>query len=172
LRAVRDLLGKEIIDPRITTLEEQLSALVDTGGAYIGGNVDTGGGDFVGWDKNVNVGGRSIHVGGSVSNSTLVTGDGNTINNTQNIFAPVYLAIQESKRTPAEKGDLTADVKEIEAQVVEGKLVDESFLGRRLRNLKRMAPDIAEVALATLAGPGAVVGMAVKKIAEKVKAEE
>ena len=141
------------------------------GGAYIGGNVNTGGGDFAGRDKNVNVGGRSIYVGGNVKDSTLITGDGNTANKVQNIFAPVYHAIQESNRTPAEKEDLTADVKEIEAQAAGGALADESFFARRLRNLKRMAPDIAEIALAALAGPGAVVSMAAKKIAEKVKAE-
>jgi hypothetical protein len=141
------------------------------GGAHIGGNVNTGGGDFVGRDKNVNVGGRSIYVGGSVQGSTLIAGDGNTTNNTQNTFVPVYHAIQESQRTPAEKTDLTADVKEIEAQVVQGELVDESFLARRLRNMKRMAPDIAEVIFAALAGPGAVVGTVVKKLAEQVQKE-
>ena len=138
------------------------------GGAYVAGSVNTAGGDFVGRDKHVNAG---IHVGGNVSNSTLVTGNGNTVNNTQNIFAPVYHAIQESQRTPIQKEDLIADVKEIEAQVVKGELVDESFLSRRLRTLKNMAPDIAKVALAALAGPGAVVGALVKKVAEKVKAE-
>jgi hypothetical protein len=145
------------------------------GGAYVGGNVNTGGGDFVGRDKHVTVE-RGIHVGGGVSNSNLIAGDNNTINNSathiQNVFAPVYHAIQESARTPAEKSDLTADVKEIEAQVVQGELVEESALSRRLRNLQRMAPDIGDVALAALAGPGAVVHAVVKKIAEKVKAGE
>jgi hypothetical protein len=129
--------------------KEESSEKVNTaGGAYVGGNVNTGGGDFVGRDKNVNMGGI-----------------------TQNIFAPVYHAIQQSQHSPVEKADLTAEIKEIEAQVVQGQLVDESFLTRRLRSLKRMAPDIAEVALAALAGPGAVVSMLAKKVAEKVKAE-
>jgi hypothetical protein len=145
------------------------------GGAFISGNVDTNGGDFVGRDKHVNIE-RGIHVGGSVSNSNLIAGDHNTVNSSathiQNVLAPVYNAIQGSERKPAEKTDLTADVKEIEAQVVQGELVDESILSRRLRNLQRMAPDIGDVALAALAGPGAVVHAVVKKIAEKVKAGE
>lgn len=139
------------------------------GGAYIGGNVNTAGGDFVGRDKHVNV--NSIHVGGSVSNSTLIAGDGNTASHAQNLFAAVYRAIQQSPRATAEKDDLTAEVQEIEAQVLQGEAVDESFLARRLRSLKRMAPEIAEVAFAALSGPSAVVSTVVKKIAEKVKTE-
>ena len=133
----------------MTDIKKNKPTAVNTeGGAYIGCNVNTGGGDFVGRDKNVQI---SSH--------------------TQNPFAPVYHAIQESQRTPAEKTDLTADVKEIEAQVVQGELVDESFLARRLRTLKRMAPDISEVILSALAGPGAVVGTVVKKLAEQVQKE-
>lgn len=41
----------------------------------------------------------------------------------------------------------------------------------RLRNLKKMAPDVAEVALSALAGPGAVFGTLVKNIAKKIKDE-
>ena len=56
LRAVRDLLGQEIVDPKITALEEQLSPLVDTGGgSFINADVNTQGGDFIGRDKIVNI---------------------------------------------------------------------------------------------------------------------
>jgi hypothetical protein len=128
--------------------EENSEKVNTAGGAYVGGSVNTGGGDFVGRDKIVNLGAL-----------------------TQNIFAPVYHAIQESQRSSVEKIDLAAEVKEIEAQVAQGEPLDESFLSRRLRSLKRMAPDIAEVAFAALSGPGAAAGVLVKKIAEKVKAE-
>ncbi len=122
------------------------------GGAYIHGSVNTGGGDFVGRDKNT-----SISIGGDVSSS--------------NIFAPVYQAIEQAALPAQDKDDLKVEVKEIEAEVVKGALVDESFLSRRLRNLKRMAPQIAEVAFAALAGPGAAVAALVKQVAEKVKSE-
>jgi energy-coupling factor transporter ATP-binding protein EcfA2 len=54
LIAVRDILGREVVDPKIATLEEDLRPLVDTGGgSFVNGGVDTGGGDFTGRDKTV-----------------------------------------------------------------------------------------------------------------------
>jgi len=144
------------------------------GGAYIGGNVNTGGGDFVGRDKKVTGNETKISVGGSVSGSNIVVGNNNVVTNTistHNIFAPVYQAIEKSPRPIQEKEDLKADVTEIEAAVAKGEAVDEPWLSRKLRTLKRMAPDIAEVALSALAGPSAVVATIVKLVAEKVKAE-
>ncbi len=123
---------------------------VDTGGgAYIGGSVHTGGGDFVGRDK-------ITHAGSAT--------------NLQNVFAPVYTAIQQAVLPAQEKDDLAAEVKEIETAIVAGE-VKEPWLERKLRSLKKMAPDIAEVALAALGGPGAAAGAIVKKVAEKVKSE-
>ena len=115
--------------------------------------------------------GVRVFVGGNVTASNIVVGNNNTV--TQSVivsFKPVYQAIENSKRAPAEKADLAADVKEIE-DIVQAGTVDESFLTRRLRNLKRMAPDIADVAFAALAGPGAAVSAIAKNIAERVKAE-
>ncbi|MDX9991624.1 MAG: hypothetical protein RBS68_06185 [Anaerolineales bacterium] len=133
------------------------------GGAY------TGGGEFTGRDKNV-----TVSIGGNVSGN-MVIGDGNTIHsggttNIQNIFAPVYEAIQQAGLPALEQEDLTAEVKEIETAIIQDE-IDESWLTRRLRSLKKMAPEIGEVALAALAGPGPAVGAIVKKVAEKVKAE-
>lgn len=52
LTAVRDLLGGEVVDPKIAALEAELRPLIDTGGgSFITGGVDTHGGDFVGRDK-------------------------------------------------------------------------------------------------------------------------
>jgi hypothetical protein len=149
---------------------------IDTGGgAYIGGGVNTGGGEFVGRDRVTNNSGTNISVGGSVSGSNIVVGNNNTVSNnnvsTQNVFAPIYQAIEQSAHSAQDKDDLKAEYKEIETAVAKGQAVDESWLSRRLRNLKRMAPDIAEVALAALAGPGAAVAVVVKQVAEKVKAE-
>jgi hypothetical protein len=118
------------------------------GGAYIGGKVDTGGGDFVGRDQ-------------TVTNYT----------STQNVFAPIYHAIEQSARPVQEKEDLKAEMQEIEAAVAKSEPVDEPWLSRKLRALKRMAPDIAEVALAALSGPGAAVAAIVKNVAKKVQAE-
>jgi len=130
-------------------------------------------GDFTGRDKFVHNQETSIQVGGNLAGN-IVVGNNNVVSNTvatQNILFPVYQAIDASTRPPQDKADLKADVKEIETAVAQNKPVDETWLARRLRNLKKIAPDIAEVALASLAGPGAAVAAIVKQVAAKVKAE-
>ena len=153
---------------------------IDTGGgAYIGGGVNTGGGDFVGRDfikrdRNVNNSGTNISIGGNVNGSNIVVGNNNAVTSSttmQNIFAPVYQAIEQSVRPAQEKEDLKAEFQEIQVAVAKGEALDEPWLLRRLRSLKKIAPDIAEVALSALAGPGAVAATIVKKVAERVKAE-
>ena len=134
----------------MTNKKQANSSINTAGGAYIGGNINTQGGDFVGRDKNIVINNAS----------------------TQNIFAPVYHAIEQSTRPAQEKQDLQAEIKEIETAALKSGPVDETWLSRKLRTLKRIAPDIAEVALAALAGPGAALGAIVKKVAEQVKAEK
>lgn len=151
--------------------KKQNNQVSTEGGAYLGGNVQTGGGDFVGRDKIISGGERSLAVSGDISGSTLVTGDGNVVVNTRTLFAPVYRAIQRSSRPAQEKTDLAAEVKDLETEVQKGAAADEGFLARRLRTLKRMAPDIGELLLSALSGPGAVVSTLVKKVAERVKSE-
>ena len=144
------------------------------GESHDSGKINTGG-DFVGGDKNISGGERNINIGGSVTGSgaTLFVGDGNIVTNnfTQNVFEPVYQAIEKSTRSDQDKKDLSDDVAEIEAVVGKSQSVDESWLSRRLRNLKKIAPDIAEVALSALAGPGAVAVTVVQKVAARVKEE-
>ena len=159
-------------EERRKTKDERNDGVNTEGGAYIGGGVNTGGGDFVGRDKNISGGAGSVVVGGSVTGSTVITGSGNTVGgSTQNIFAPVYQAIQSASLPAQQKEDLSAEVEEIEGQIVKSEAVDESFLARRLRGVKRMAPDIFEILLAALNGPGAVVNAVARKVAERVKAE-
>ena len=113
----------------------------------------------------------NIYVGGDVKESNIVIGNENNITITKNIFKPIYRAIEKSSRDEAEKADLVADVNDIESEIAKGEQANESFLARRLRNLKKSAPDIAEVALSALAGPGPAISTIVKKVAEKIKAE-
>jgi hypothetical protein len=145
------------------------------GGPNIGSDINTGGGDFIGRDKNVHGNETHLRIGGSVSGSSIVVGNNNVVTgntSTQNIFKSVYDAISRSSRTALEKDDLKAEVQEIEEKVSQQSgLIDESWLARRLRNLKGVAPDIGEIALSALAGPGVAVAAIVKKVAERVKAE-
>lgn len=92
------------------------------------------------------------------------------------LFNQLYSAIEtNAKVSPANKEDLKAEVKEIQSTVTEAaqknEKVDEGFLARRFRNIARMAPDVLDVVVATLANPLAGLGVAVKKIAEKAKEE-
>ena len=126
---------------------------IDTGGgAYIGGDVEVKDGDFVGRDQYKTVG---------LSGPEIAA-----------LFQPIYAAIEARPNTPAQdRADMAAEVEEIQAEVAKGDEADEGFLARRLRNLKRMAPDILEVVLATLANPLAGLGKVAEKVAKKMQAE-
>lgn len=96
-------------------------------------------------------------------------GNSNKVNFVQKEFEPVYEAIADSSHDATEKQDLAAEVDEIRDEVAKGEQANESFLSRRFRNLKKMAPDIADVLLSALLGPGAATSTIVRKVAKKVK---
>ena len=117
---------------------------------------------------NVNVAGGNI--------TTHQTTTGLSEAEMKQLFDRLYAAIETRAETPtANKEDLKAEVKEIQSTITEAaqknEKVDEGFLSRRFRNIARMAPDVLDVVVATLANPLAGLGVAVKKIAEKAKAE-
>jgi cell division septum initiation protein DivIVA len=117
---------------------------------------------------NVNIAGGNIR--------TQHTTTGLSAGEIKQLFDGLYAAIEtHAKASPADKEDLKAEVKEIQATVTEAaqknESVDEGFLSRRFRNIARMAPDLLEVIVATLANPLAGLGVAARKIAEKAKAE-
>jgi hypothetical protein len=70
---------------------------------------------------------------------------------------------------------LKAELQVIQSTVTEAaqknEKVDEGFLSRRFRNIARMAPDVLDLVVATLANPLAGLGVTVKKLAEKAKEE-
>jgi hypothetical protein len=92
------------------------------------------------------------------------------------MFDGLYHQIDaRSKTSPVDKEDIKAEVKKIEAAVTGAarkcEKIDEEFLSRRLRKIARIAPDVLDVVVATLANPLSGLGVAVKKVAEKAKAE-
>ena len=142
-------------------------------GLQIGGNVHITRGDFVGGDKNVTVDKGAVFVGGDVQGSHIVTGNHNQIGNQElmhdDLFAEILEKIEQRSDTPAEdKEDLKANVAEIKAETEKEEQADPSFLARRLRNIQRIAPDIAEVVLATLANPIAGFAAIVKQVAQHI----
>jgi len=159
------------------TSKPQSAQNIDTnGGAYIGGNVDTGGGDFVERDKIVNSYNRSVSIGGNVSNSNIVTGDHNVVGSMVNLHEEYIQQIYEAidahpDADELDKEDMKGIVEEIQKEDQKGTEADKTFIARNLRTLKRMAPDILEVALAAITNPLAGFGVVARKVAEKMKAE-
>jgi len=149
----------------------------DTGdGAYVGGNVNTGGGDFVGRDKVTKAEKGGVAIGGNVSGSNIVVGDNNVVDSSvtkqeehiQNIFNMID---NRPDTGPVDKEDLKVLVKDIQEESTKGEGASETFISRQLRNIKRMAPDILDVVLSALSGPAAAFGVVAKKVADKMKAE-
>lgn len=162
------------IDSKLNTDMSKDSKLEAKGGTYIGGNLNTGGGDFVGRDKHVHSNQTNIRIAGNVSGSNIVAGNNNMVSSnssTPNIFATAFTAINRSARTLEDKEDLRAEIQEIETAINQLSSIDEIWLARRLRHLEKIAPDIAGIALSTLTSPNITVATAVKEVALKVKRE-
>lgn len=139
------------------------------GGAYVGGRVETSGGDFVGHDQTKITGDGSAL--GDHPHTTVVkqTADPEAI---ARAFGELYTRIEARPETPsAQKDDLKAELEEVKEEIAKGEAADEGFIARRLRNVGRMAPDILEVVLAALTNPAAGLGLVAKKVAERIRAE-
>jgi hypothetical protein len=70
---------------------------------------------------------------------------------------------------PAEKTDLKDNVAKVADEVSKGKQADSSRLERLLNVILSLAPDIFDVAIATLANPLAGLGLVAKKIGERAQ---
>ena len=140
------------------------------GGAYVGGSVTVERGDFVGRD-NINISGDGNVIGNN-SRSTVFkqSADPEAL---ARAFGQIYAAVAAHPATsPADKADMKAELEEVEQELAKGEAADEDFLTRHLRNVGRMAPDILEVALATIASPVAGLGLVAKKVADKVRGKD
>ena len=111
---------------------------------------------------------------GNLDRSSIIVSNNNSISKNVNIaplfetiyhFVDVHPKLQSGKKQDAKK-----QLKEIQTALEEQK-PDEDFLARRFRNLKRMAPDIAEAAFETLKNPASGVVEVVRRIAKKVTGE-
>lgn len=122
-----------------------------------------------------NAGNGSIVIGGNVHGSNIVMGNNNNVSNqTINItqsFETIYKFIDEHPKLQAgKKEDAKAELAEIKTALEEPN-PDEGFITRRFRNIKRMAPDIVEVAFETLKNPISGVAEVIKRIAKKMAEE-
>ena len=118
----------------------------------------------------LSAGNGSIVIGGNVQGS--VVGNNNTVSNQSVNITPLFETIynfveQHPKLQPAKKQDAIEELKEIRAALDEPK-PDENFITRRFRNIKRMAPEIVEVAFETLKNPVGGVAEVIKRISKKM----
>jgi CHAT domain-containing protein len=159
-----------------------------SGGVNIGGNAKIKG-DVVGRDKNVKVDKTVVNTGGGayVGGDVNVSGGGKFVGRDDNsqtglsaedvakLFGSIYQQIDAKPNLPSrDKEDLKADVKDVEietAKVAQGQKPDESFLERRLRSIKRMAPDILDVIASTFASPTLGAATVIRKVIDRVKQE-
>jgi len=112
--------------------------------------------------------------GGNIT--THQTGSSLSVAEIERLFSQLYSTVEARPATSqADKEDLKAEMKEIQSTVTmaaqKNERVDDGFLSRRFRNIARMAPDVLDVIVATLANPLAGLGVAVKKIADKAREE-
>lgn len=127
--------------------------------------------DGIGRDRNIIAGDRSVVIGGDMNNSSIVTGNNNRVN-TSSKFEELYQQVDKRPNLTAnDKSDLKSELKAFEDDDNKGPEANEGFLAQRLRNVKRIAPDILEVATAAILNPAAGFGVIAKKVAEKMKAE-
>jgi hypothetical protein len=127
--------------------------------------------------------GVSISIGGSVSQSQVVGAGGDVVvegsfqaagqpDALAAAFAAIYQRIEARPPDPkVDKAEVKEAVEKIEAEVKQGEAADPGKVEMRLRMLAAMAPDILEVAAATLANPIAGVATVIRKVAEKARAE-
>ncbi len=120
----------------------------------------------------LSAGDNSVVIGGNVQGSNIVIGDNNVVSSQSINTAPLFQTIYQFVEThptlaPETKQDAKEELKEIQTALEEPK-PDESFLARRFRNLKRMAPDIVDVAFETLKNPIGGVAEVIKRIAKKM----
>lgn len=123
----------------------------------------------------LNAGNGSVVIGGSVERSNIVVGDNNVVSNQSIHLAPLFETIyqvveKQQELAPAEKEDVKAELQEIQTALEESH-PDETFIVRRFRNIKRMAPEIVEVAFETLKNPVGGVAEVIKRISKKMAEE-
>ena len=126
----------------------------------------------------------NVSVGGSNTGNIATSGARITNRNSFNRADPSSAALAELFSALLEKVEATPEadkaitapmVQQLQAaaerlQTGEAKPEDEGFFEQRLKALYAMAPDIGEVAIATLANPPAGIALVIKKIAQKAQA--
>lgn len=123
----------------------------------------------------LSAGSGSIVIGGNVERSNIVSGNNNFVSNQNINLALLFRNIHEivdakTNLQPDEKSDIKAELQEIQTALEEAQ-PDETFLARRFRNLRRMAPEIVDIAFETLKNPIGGVAEVIRRISKKMSEE-
>lgn len=111
----------------------------------------------------------NVTIKGNVAGRDIIE---KNVTNVNISFTPVYEAVKKNKTIPPKTKKMVENtVKQIEQEVKKGNKAKPSFIQQRLENIQKMAPDILEVVIATLQNPSAGIGLAVKKVVNRFKAE-
>lgn len=154
------------------------------GGAYVGGNVRTGG-DFVGRDKIVRgdevrgdkIGGDKYKVGDITGSSGIAIGRNSQATVNQGIsatdlvilFAPLMQAVQSA---PADKqGEAMQKVSELIGETQKGKEADDSRIGKLIDGFVGLVPSAVSTVVSAFASPilAGIAGPVTKYVLEKIQ---
>jgi len=149
-----------------------------SGGISISGDVASG--DVIGGDRVTR--GDVITVGEVGAGAAVAAGRGAaaSVGESSELVAALaqWQAQMEAKiekqpdLSTDDKKDLKDQVGKIQAEAAKGEQADVGRLERLVNTLGVMAPDIFEVAVATLANPIAGIGLVFKKVGDKAKLEQ
>ncbi|MBK8781102.1 MAG: hypothetical protein IPO22_04750 [Anaerolineales bacterium] len=121
----------------------------------------------------ISAGNNSIVISGNIQGSKVVMENHTTTQsiNIAPLFKEIYKQVEANQELSSEgKQDVKQELEEIQT-TLEQPNPDETFLARRFRNLKRMAPEITEIAFETLKSPMGGVAEVIKRIAKKATEE-
>ena len=113
--------------------------------------------------------GGIVITGGQISQAVLSVGDYNQIQSQK--FKEIIERVDKRENTSEQtKEEIRQEIVAVKAAIKDGDDdASQSFLEKRLRNIKSMAPDIAAVFLASLISPASGFSEVVRRVAQRVK---
>ena len=126
-------------------------------------------------DQNImsgNVSHGGIAIQGSNATVTIHQHSGSEAKDVAALFEKLYQHIETRPPDPSvDKEELVESVKKIEEEASKGEQANETKLTRWMDYLSKIAPDIVDVALASLGGPVSGVTAVLKKVADRARVE-
>lgn len=180
LREVEQARSRRLLEQILAgaTIASRQSGGVNFGvGNTIGAIGDIVAGDKIAGDK---IAGDKITVGGVTNSSGIAIGRGArasgaaepSAGDAERLFRAIYARIEARQPDPAvEKDEIRAKVQQIEREARAGARANQGKLGRWLRELDGMAPEVFDATAACLASPLAGFDEAVRAVAARANAE-